>query len=77
MASTTVNFTSERAPCGKQVDGHRHRESDDEGFVIDDLTYACGCRTIHHEFHDGSVRVKVVRHDGKVLRDEDTADHAE
>lgn len=75
MTGTTTHFTQERAPCGKLKDGDRHREGDAEGLVFDDLTYSCGCRKIRHEFHDGSVRIRTIRHDGKVLADEHSADH--
>lgn len=75
MTGTTTHFTKERAPCGKVVDGDRHREGDGEGLTFDDLTYACGCRRIRHEFHDGSIRIRTIRHDGKVLMDEHSGDH--
>ena len=75
MVGTSTHFTSEKAPCGKRSDGERHRENDDDGLVIDDLTYLCGCRRTRHEFHDGSVRIRTVRHDGKVLVDEHSSDH--
>lgn len=75
MVGTSIHFATERAPCGKLVDGHRHREDDAAGLIIDDLHYACGCQRIRHEFHDGSVRVKIIRHDGKVLKDEHSAEH--
>ena len=35
-----------------------------------EVDFACGCRTIRHEYHDGSVSQKVIRHDGHVLVDE-------
>lgn len=75
MISTTAEFTAEKAPCGKVVDGRRHQEDDDNGLLFDDKTYACGCRRIRHVFHDGSVRIRTVRHDGKVLADEHSSDH--
>lgn len=75
MIKTTEYITAERAPCGRLKDGYRHREDDDEGLLIDDLTYVCGCRTMRHQFHDGSVRIETVRHDGKVLADEHSAEH--
>jgi hypothetical protein len=75
MVGTRTHLSRQRAPCGKLVDSDRHQEADDTGLVIDDLTYACGCRGIRHEFHDGSVRFRTVRHDGKVLLDEHSADH--
>lgn len=75
MLRTTSEFTAKRSPCGKVADGRRHREDDDEGLVIDDLTFTCGCRQSRHMFHDGSVRIRTVRHDGKVLIDEHSGDH--
>lgn len=75
MAVTSTHVTEEKAPCGKFVGGERHREDDDSGLIIDDLTYACGCRKSRHEYHDGSFRIRTVRHDGKVLADEHSADH--
>ena len=45
MADTSTPFTNERAPCGKRVSGHRHREDDESGMVFDDVNYDCGCRT--------------------------------
>jgi hypothetical protein len=70
---TIIRITGERAPCGRLVDGERHRDEDDEGLVFDDLQYACGCRQNRHQFHDGSVRSTTIRHDGRVLADEVTA----
>ncbi|MGH3859639.1 hypothetical protein [Actinokineospora sp.] len=75
MLVSTAHFAEEKAPCGKLHDGMRHQENDDEGLSIDDLRYSCGCRRIRHVYHDGSIRMKVVRHDGKVLRDEHSSDH--
>ncbi|TDD48126.1 hypothetical protein [Saccharopolyspora elongata] len=65
----------ERAPCGWFVRCIRHREDDAAGLLVDDVAYECGCRQVWHEFHDGSVRIRTVRHDGKVLVDEHSADH--
>jgi hypothetical protein len=75
MVGTSTRFASEKAPCGKTVEGRRHRDDDDEGFVIDDLYYDCGCRTVRHAYHDGSVSTRVVRHDGRVLADDHSAEH--
>ncbi|MCI2423938.1 hypothetical protein MOQ72_41720 [Saccharopolyspora sp. K220] len=75
MVGTTIHVARQRAPCGRFEEGRRHRESDAAGLVFDDLTYACGCRRTRHEFHDGSVRIATVQHDGKVLADEHSADH--
>jgi hypothetical protein len=35
-----------------------------------EIDFACGCRSIQHEYHDGTVSRKVIRHDGRVLIDE-------
>jgi hypothetical protein len=45
--------------------------------VFDDVNFACGCRTIQHQFHDGSCRTRVIRHDGRVLLNQLSAEHAE
>jgi len=37
--------------------------------------YGCGCRQIRHFYHDGSVHIGAIRHDGKVLRNERSGDH--
>lgn len=65
-----VTLTGQKAPCGRIVDGERYRDEDEQVLVTEDVTYACGCRTIRHEYHDGSVGQRVVRHDGTVLVDE-------
>ncbi len=70
MSITTTPFTNEKAPCGQVVNGERFRDRDDECLLSDEMFYDCGCRSIRHEYHDGSVSVNVVRHDGKVLEDE-------
>jgi hypothetical protein len=70
MAATSIGFKGQKAPCGRIVDGESYQDQDEHGLVIDDQFYACGCRTIRHEYHDGSMSHKVVRHDGKVLVDE-------
>jgi membrane-bound inhibitor of C-type lysozyme len=63
-------FRSQLAPCGQIVDGESYADQDEEVVVTQELDYQCGCRTISHEYHDGSVSRKVVRHDGTVLVDE-------
>ena len=70
MIATTAGFQRERAPCGRMIDGERYQDQDKEGLVSDDWYYACGCRSIRHEYHDGSVWRKLIRHDGAVLTDE-------
>jgi hypothetical protein len=39
--------------------------------------YSCGCREIVHEFHDGSCRTRIIRHDGRILLNQLSAEHAE
>ena len=70
MPITTSRFTDEKAPCGQVLDGERLQDRDDECLLSDEMFYDCGCRSIRHEYHDGSVSVNVVRHDGTVLEDE-------
>jgi len=70
MALTNTNFTSQQAPCGRIVDGESYEDQDQEALITQELDYACGCRSIRHEYHDGSVSQKIVRHDGRVLVDE-------
>ena len=66
----TNSFTGQTAPCGRIVDGETYQDRDDETVLTLEVDYACGCRTIRHEYHDGSVSQKVIRHDGTVLVDE-------
>jgi membrane-bound inhibitor of C-type lysozyme len=68
--TSTSPFTGQQAPCGRIVDGETYQDQDDEALVTEEVDYACGCRAIRHEYHDGSVSQKVVRHDGRVLVDE-------
>ncbi|MCZ6916806.1 MAG: hypothetical protein O7I93_08520 [Gemmatimonadetes bacterium] len=70
MSTTTTRFTNQEASCGRVVDGERFRDWDEECVLSDELFYDGGCRSIRHEYHDGSVSHNVVRHDGKVLEDE-------
>jgi hypothetical protein len=75
MIATTAGFQGERAPCGRMTDGERCQDQDEEGLVSDSWYYACGCRSVRHEYHDGSVCRKLIRHDGAVLVDEFIAEH--
>ena len=70
MTTTNGTFTGQQAPCGRIVDGQSYQDQDDDCVVTQEVDYACGCRTINHEYHDGSVSRRVVRHDGHVLVDE-------
>jgi hypothetical protein len=64
------SFKGQQAPCGQFVDGESYEDHDDEVVMTQETFYACGCQSIQHEYHDGSVSRKVVRHDGKLLVDE-------
>jgi hypothetical protein len=75
MAVTSTYFKAERAPCGQIVDGEHFEDQDEQCLVTDELSFVCGCRIIRHEYHDGSISRKVVRHDGKVLADEHQDEH--
>ena len=72
MVGSRSAFEPERAPCGKTVGGDCYRDTDDEGLVVYDLYYTCGCRRTRHEYHDGTVTTRAIRHGRrhKVLSDE-------
>jgi hypothetical protein len=75
MVGTKTHFMAERAPCGKTVPGDHYEDRDDDGLLLRDEYYDCGCRRIHHEYHDGSTEVDVIRHDHKPSRPEVSPDH--
>ena len=64
------NFKGREAPCGRIVDGATFEDHDDEVVVTREVEFSCGCLSIQHEFHDGTVSRRIVRHDGHVLVDE-------
>ena len=70
MACTTTRFSGVKAPCGRIVDGEVFQDEDEQAIVTCERDYDCGCRSIRHEYHDGSVAEKVIHHSGKVLVDE-------
>ncbi|HYN81711.1 MAG TPA: hypothetical protein VES88_09440 [Gemmatimonadaceae bacterium] len=70
MASKSTSLKGQQAPCGRIADAESYQDRDDDALLTEELDYACGCRSIRHEYHDGSMSRKVVRHDGKVLVDE-------
>ncbi len=70
MSAATTPFTNKKAPCGQIVNGERFRDRDEQCLLSDELFYECGCRSFRHEYHDGSVSCRVIRHDGTVLEDE-------
>ena len=67
---TSGIFKGRPAPCGRIVDGESFRDHDGEVVVTQETDFACGCRSIQHEYHDGTVSRKVIRRDGRVLVDE-------
>ena len=75
MVGTKTAFTGEKAPCGKITSGEHFVDGDAEGLVIRDDYYSCGCRRIRHEFHDGSIAVEAIRHDGKIVKEQFGPDH--
>ena len=70
MVATKASFTQQQAPCGRLFDGETYQDRDEETLLTLEVDFACGCRTIRHEYHDGSVSQKVIRHDGHVVVDE-------
>jgi hypothetical protein len=66
----TTSFKATAAPCGRIEAGESYEDRDEEALVTEERDFACGCRTIRHEYHDGSVSQRIVRHDGTVLLDE-------
>jgi hypothetical protein len=71
MVGTRDRFVGGQAPCGRTVAGEHYRDTDEQGLVIIHDDYECGCREIRHEFHDGSIHNRVIRHDGRTVSDED------
>jgi hypothetical protein len=69
MPGTTSTLKSQKAPCGRIVDGESYEDQDEEVLVTSEVDYACGCKSIRHEYHDGSVAFKLIHHNGKVLVD--------
>lgn len=76
MPSSSNSFANQQAPCGQHVDGEIHEDRDEEGLFVEDLFYSCGCRKIRHEFHDGSMSLRVVHHNGQVLLDQFISEHS-
>ncbi|HEX4815869.1 MAG TPA: hypothetical protein VFV66_24245 [Nonomuraea sp.] len=75
MTGTRTPFPPEPAPCGKKVGGEHFHDDDGYGLLIRDQLFACGCRRIRHEYHDGSIHLSAVRHDGKRVKDQVEPDH--
>jgi hypothetical protein len=68
--NTEGGFKGRQAPCGKIVDGESYEDHDDDVVVTRKVEYKCGCLSIQHEYHDGTISRKVVHHGGHVLVDE-------
>lgn len=64
------SFRNLQAPCGRIVGGQTFEDHDEETQLTEELDYECGCRSIRHAYHDGSVSHRLIRHDGTVLLDE-------
>ena len=64
------SFKGQTAPCGRLADCEHYEDHDDDCVVTRGVEFACGCRSLQHEYHDGSVSRRVVRHDGRVMVDE-------
>ena len=75
MVGTKIHFMAEPAPCGKIVAGEHYADEDNEGLIIRDEYYECGCRRILHEYHDGSTEARAIRHDGKLVKGEFGPNH--
>lgn len=75
MTTTSTRMKSVQAPCGRTVTAEHYEAQDDQGLVMDNVDYACGCQSTRQEYHDGSIYRTVVRHDGHVLVDESSTEH--
>jgi hypothetical protein len=74
--ANSIRFQSRQAPCGRVVDGESCHDVDHDGLATHDDYFACGCRSIRHELHDGSICNRVVHHNGRVLVDEVVGEHS-
>jgi hypothetical protein len=75
MVGNRTGFTGQQAPCGKIVNGAHIEDSDDQGLVVHGEYYECGCRQIRHEYHDGGVGTRSIRHDGHKVKEQPSPDH--
>jgi hypothetical protein len=71
MTGGSATFEARLAPCGVTYGGERIFTDDLLGLATEELRFSCGCRNAREEFHDGSVHLRVVRHDGKILVDDE------
>lgn len=64
-ASST--FTAGTTPCRQLRAGERYEDRDGAMLLTELVLFACGCRIVHREYHDGCVGRTIIRHDGRVL----------
>jgi hypothetical protein len=57
------------------ADSDHYEDEDGCGLVLSGEYYDCGCRRIRRKHHDGTTRVRVIRHDGKPYKPELGPDH--
>jgi hypothetical protein len=57
------------------VGGKHYQEQEEDHPITDNWYFDCGCRSITHEFADGSLQVKVIHHNGTLLLDELVGEH--
>ena len=70
MVDPTATVKSQKAPCGKIVDGVTYEDRDEQTLLTEERRYSCSCLVIRHQYHDGSVSRKEVQHNGKILVDD-------
>jgi hypothetical protein len=70
MTTSDMSLEGRRAPCGQVVTVASHHERDEDCLLTEVFEYACGCRRIRHEYHDGSFSNRVIHHTGRILVDE-------
>jgi hypothetical protein len=58
-----ARFDGVRAPCGRVGYAVRNEDTDEDGLVMQETVWSCGCRSLHREYHDGSYQGQVFRHD--------------
>ena len=60
-------FRDRPTPCRRRRGGERYEDRDGATLLTELVLFSCGCRIVHHEYHEGSVGRTVVRHDGTVI----------
>ncbi|MFI5782968.1 hypothetical protein [Nocardia sp. NPDC051570] len=67
MSTTLARTAKTHAPCGRIVDLECFEDDDGFGMISHIERYGCGCRSVRHDYHDGSVGERTIRHDGREL----------